>query len=180
MTAGKIKANAVTSRKSANAVTAKLREGAVNLGKLAAGTNVDRGRDQLADLGHRRERHGRSRFPTPASFTPAAGCVYLLNVEAPVHEPGPLRPRSECRVAGATRSSTATNGGPAPASSSRAFAPTAEAPSGVDPGGRDEPARSASRANGATQTIGAKLIGSPRCSSSSTVTVVVAVTAFDT
>ena len=31
-------------------------------------------------------------------------------------------------------------------------------------------------ANGATQTIGAKVIGSPRCSSSASVTVAVAVT----
>ena len=56
-----------------------------------------------------------------------------------------------------------------------AFEPTAEAPSGVVPAaGQTSPIGLA--AAGVTQTIGAKLIGSPRCSPASTATVAVAVT----
>lgn len=56
-----------------------------------------------------------------------------------------------------------------------AFEATAEAPSGVVPAaGQTSPI--GLTATGATQTIGAKLIGGPRCSSTSTATVAVAIT----
>jgi hypothetical protein len=56
-----------------------------------------------------------------------------------------------------------------------AFEPSGENPSGViGSGGATSPIGLA--AAGATQTIGAKLIGSPRCSSNGSVTVAVAIT----
>jgi hypothetical protein len=58
-----------------------------------------------------------------------------------------------------------------------AFEPTAEAPSGSVPAaGQTGPIGLA--APGVTETIGAKLVGSPRCTPTSTATVAVAVTQF--
>ena len=76
--------------------------------------------------------------------------------------------------AGAADLSVSVNANGAPIVLS-AFEPSGENPSGViGSGGATSPIGLA--AAGATQTIGAKLIGSPRCSSNGSVTVAVAIT----
>jgi hypothetical protein len=173
VTAGKIKANAVTTSKiRENAVTnAKIRESSVNFGKLATNTLVVAtatsspvGVDGPSAVG--------VSFPSPITFTPTAGVVNLLSVEA--------------RASNLARSGTETcrvqviplvNGSEwagAPLVLS-AFPPSGENPSGaIASGGLTSPIGLA--ATGATQTIGAKLIGSPRCASNGSVTVAVAIT----
>jgi hypothetical protein len=174
VTAGKIKANAVTSAKiRENAVTAvKLRDGAVSFGKLAAGTNVVATAISSPTSVSGLSAVGVS-FPTPISFAPAAGAVYLLSVEATGSSLG--RSGTEpCRVDVVplvNGNEWGTGGGLVLS----AFAPTAEAPSGLVPAaGMTSPI--GLTANGATQTIGAKVIGSPRCAATSSVTVAIAVT----
>jgi hypothetical protein len=173
VTAGKIKANAVTTSKiRENAVTnAKIREGSVNFGKLAAGTNV-----VATATSSPAAVNGASAvtvsFPAPITFTPAANVVNLMSVE--VRSSNLARSGAEtCRV----QVLPLVNGGEwtgAPLVLT-AFEPNGENPSGViGAGGATSPIGLA--AAGATQTIGAKLIGSPRCSSSGSVTVAVAVT----
>ncbi len=173
ITAGKIKANAVTTSKiRENAVTnAKIREGSVNFGKLATGTNV-----VATATSSPVAVNGASAvsvtFPTPVTFTPTAGVVDLMSVE--VRSANLARSGAEpCRV----QVLPLVNGGEwtgAPLVLS-AFQPNAENPAGViGAGGATSPIGLA--AAGATQTIGAKLIGGPRCSSAGSVTVAVAVT----
>jgi hypothetical protein len=173
VTAGKIKANAVTTSKiRENAVTAaKIREGAVNFGKLAAGTNV-----VATATSSPVAVNGASAvtvsFPSPISFTPAAGVVDLMSVEARSSNLGRSGTES-CRVQVLPLvNGTEWAGAPIVLS---AFEPSGENPSGViGSGGATSPIGLA--AAGATQTIGAKLIGSPRCSSNGSVTVAVAIT----
>jgi hypothetical protein len=173
VTAGKIKANAITTSKiRENAVTnAKIREGSVNFGKLAAGTNV-----VATATSSPVSVNGASAvtvsFPSPVTFTPAANVIDLLSVEARSSNLG--RSGAEtCRVQVLPLvNGTEWAGAPLVLS---AFEPTGENPSGViGSGGATSPIGLA--AAGATQTIGAKLIGSPRCSSNGSVTVAVAVT----
>jgi len=173
VTAGKIKANAVTTSKiRENAVTnAKIREGSVNFGKLAAGTNV-----VATATSSPVAVNGASAvtvsFPSPVTFTPAAGVVDLLSVEA--RSSNLSRSGAEpCRVQVLPLvNGTEWAGAPIVLS---AFEPSGENPSGViGSGGATSPIGLA--AAGATQTIGAKLIGSPRCSSNGSVTVAVAIT----
>ena len=173
VTAGKIKANAVTTSKiRENAVTnAKIREGSVNFGKLAAGTNV-----VATATSSPVAVNGASAvtvtFPTPVTFTPAANVVDLMSVEA--RSANLARSGTEtCRVQVLPLvNGTEWAGAPLVLS---AFEPNGENPSGViGSGGATSPIGLA--AAGATQTIGAKLIGSPRCSSNGSVTVAVAVT----
>jgi hypothetical protein len=174
VTAGKIKANAVTQTKIRNnAVTAaKLREGSVSFGKLAAGTNLIATATASASV------DGPSAVPLgfsgPLTFTPVAGSVYLMSVEARSTNLG--RSGTEtCRVTVVPLVNGAEWGGSSLVLS--AFAPTAEAPTGTIPAaGQTTPI--GLTATGQTQTIGAKLIGGPRCSSSSSATVAVAVTQF--
>jgi hypothetical protein len=177
VTAGKIKANAVTASKiRENAVTgAKIREGAVNFGKLAAGTNVVASATSSA-VGVDGASAVTVSFPSPITFTPATGVVNLLSVEARssnLARSGSGAAAETCRVQVIPLVNGAEWGG-APLVLS-AFQPTSENPSGViGSGGLTSPIGLA--AAGATQTIGAKLIGSPRCSSNGSVTVAVAVT----
>jgi hypothetical protein len=173
VTAGKIKANAVTASKiRENAVTnAKIREGSVNLGKIAAGTFV-----VATATSSGTPVDGASaaavNFPSPVTFTPAAGTVYLLSVEARATNLG-RSGAEECRVQ-VFPLVNGTEWGGAPLVL-RAFEPNGENPFGViGAGGLTTPIGLA--APGATQTIGAKLVGSPRCSSGGSVTVAVAVT----
>jgi hypothetical protein len=173
VTAGKIKANAVTASKiRENAVTnAKIREGAVNFGKLAAGTNVVASATSSGTAVNGASATGVS-FPSPLTFTPAAGVVNLLSVEARASNLSRSGPET-CRVQVIPLVNGAEWGG-APLVLS-AFQPTAENPSGtISAGGLTSPIGLA--AAGATQTIGARLIGSPRCSSGGSVTVAVAIT----
>lgn len=173
VTAGKIKANAVTQAKiRENAVTnAKLREGAVNLSKIATGTFVVASATSSPVAVNGASVAGVN-FSAPLTFTPAANGVYLMNVEA--RSSNLARSGTEtCRVQVLPVVNGAEWGG-APLVLS-AFEPTGEAPSGTIPAaGLTSPLGLA--ATGQTQTIGAKLIGSPRCASSGSVTVAVAIT----
>jgi hypothetical protein len=173
VTAGKIKANAITTSKiRENAVTnAKIREGSVNFGKLATNTLVVATATSTPTAVN-----GASavtvNFPTAVTFTPAAGTVNLMSVE--VRGSNISRSGTEpCRIQVIPLVNGAEWAG-APLVLS-AFEPTGENPSGaITSGGSTSPIGLA--AAGATQTIGAKLIGSPRCSSGGSVTVAVAVT----
>jgi hypothetical protein len=173
VTAGKIKANAVTQAKiRENAVTnVKLREGAVNLSKIATGTFVIASATSSPVAVDGQGVVGVN-FNAPLTFTPAAGGVYLMNVEA--RSSNLARSGADtCRVQVVPMVNGAEWGG-APLVVS-AFEPTGEAPSGTIPSaGLTSPVGLA--AVGQTQTIGAKLIGSPRCASSGSVTVAVAIT----
>jgi len=173
VTAGKIKANAVTTSKiRENAVTnAKIREGSVNFGKLATNTLV-----VATATSSPTAVNGASavsvNFPTAVTFTPAAGTVNLMSVE--VRGSNIQRSGAEtCRIQVIPLVNGAEWAG-APLVLS-AFEPTGENPSGaIASGGLTSPIGLA--AAGATQTIGAKLIGSPRCASNGSVTVAVAIT----
>lgn len=173
VTAGKIKTNAITTSKiREKAVTnAKIREGAVNFGKLAAGTNVV-ATATSSPVAVNGPSAVTVSFPSPLTFTPATGIVDLLSVEA--RSSNLSRSGAEtCRVQVLpTVNGTEWAGAPLVLS---AFEPSGENPSGaIGSGGLTSPIGLA--ATGATQTIGAKLIGSPRCSSGGSVTVAVAVT----
>ncbi|HKZ12513.1 MAG TPA: hypothetical protein VJL81_01575 [Solirubrobacterales bacterium] len=174
VTAGKIKANAVTQTKIRNnAVTnAKLRQGAVNFEKIAAGTNVI-GTAISAPVAVDGPSAVPVTFSAPLSFTPTAGSVYMLSVEA--RGTNLARSGTEpCRVTVVPLVNGAEWGTATPLVLS-AFAPTAEAPSGVVPAaGQTSPIGLA--APGVTETIGAKLIGGPRCASTGSATVAVAIT----
>jgi hypothetical protein len=174
VTAGKIKANAITSSKiRENAVTAaKIREGSVNFGKLAAGTGVV-ATATSSPVGVDGPSAVTVSFPSPVTFTPAAGVVDLMSFEA--RGSNLARSGTEtCRVQVVPLVNGGEWGGGAPLVLS-AFEPTPENPAGViGSGGQTSPI--GLTASGATQTIGAKLIGSPRCASSGSVTVAVAIT----
>jgi hypothetical protein len=170
VTAGKIKANAITQSKIRdNAVTgAKLREGAVSLAKIAAGTNLIATASSAAVAVDRP-----SAVSGTLSFTPTAGSLYLMSVEA--RSTNLARSGTEpCRVTVIPLVNGDEWGTGAPLVLS-AFEPTPEAPSGTVPAaGMTSPVGIATP--GATQTIGAKLVGGPRCAATSTATVAVAVT----
>ncbi|HXF31245.1 MAG TPA: hypothetical protein VN522_06960 [Solirubrobacterales bacterium] len=174
VTAGKIKPNAVTQTKIRNnAVTnVKLRDGSVNLAKIAAGTNVVATATSVPVAVD-----GPSAVPVafsaPLSFTPAAGSVYMLSVEA--RGTNLARTGTEtCRVTVVPLVNGAEWGTATPLVLS-AFEPTGEAPSGVVPAaGLTSPI--GLTAPGVTQTIGAKLIGGPRCAATGSATVAVAIT----
>jgi hypothetical protein len=173
VTAGKIKANAITTSKiRENAVTnAKIREGSVNFGKLAVGTNVV-ATATSSPVAVNGATAVTVSFPSPVTFTPAANVVDLMSVEA--RSSNLARSGTEtCRVQVLPLvNGTEWAGAPLVLS---AFEPSGENPAGViGSGGATSPIGLA--AAGATQTIGAKLIGSPRCSSNGSVTVAVAVT----
>lgn len=175
VTAGKIKRNAVTKAKiRGNAVTtAKLKNGAVNLAKLAAGTNL------LATAsGGPVAANSATPVIVPLSgtvtFTPASGTAAFLSIEARsanlarVGEKDcelqvvPFVNGSEWDVAEGTLKL-------------RAFAPTAEQPTGVVPvSGESGPIGLASP--GVTQTVSVKVLGSTECAPASTVSVAIAVT----
>jgi hypothetical protein len=173
VTAGKIKANAVTQTKIRNnAVTnAKLRVGAVNFTTIAPGTNVI-ATATAASVAVDGPSAVPVSFSGPLTFTPVAGSVYLMSIEARSTNLG--RSGTEtCRVTVVPLVNGAEWGGASLVLS--AFAPTPEAPTGTIPAaGQTSPI--GLTATGQTQTIGAKLIGGPRCSSSSSAAVAVAVT----
>lgn len=174
VTAGKIKANAVTQAKiRKNAVTnEKLRPGAVDFTSLAAGTNV-----VATAVSSPVSVAGASAvsvtFPTPISFTPVSGSVYLMSVEA--SSAHLARSGTEpCRVTVVPLVNGSEWGGASPLVLS-AFEPTTEAPGGLVPAaGETSPIGLV--ASGTTQTLGARLIGGPRCAADATATVAIAVT----
>jgi hypothetical protein len=175
VTAGKIKRNAVTNSKiRGNAVTAaKIKAGSVDLTKLAPGTNL------IATAGGGPvSASGVAAVDVPLSgtttFTPAAGTVAFLSVEAKGEnlaragtedcEPRvvPFVNGSEWDVAEGTLRL-------------RAFTPTAAQPTGQIPvTGGTGPIGLTSP--GVAQTVSAKVLGDPNCTSGSTVSVAIAVT----
>jgi hypothetical protein len=174
VTAGKIKANAVTQPKiRGGAVTAaKLHANAVTFGKIAAGTNVI-ATATSAPVAVDGSGTVVVNFANPPTFTPVAGDVYLMSIEA--RSTNLARSGTEpCRVTVVPQVNGSEWGGPTPLLLS-AFEPTAGAPSGVIPAaGTTSPV--GLTVAGATQTIGARLLGSPRCAASSTATVAIAIT----
>jgi hypothetical protein len=174
VTAGKIKPNAVTQTKIRNnAVTnAKLRQGAVSLEKIAAGTNVV-GTSSSPAIAVSGASAVPVSFSAPLSFTPAAGSVYMLSVEA--RSTNLARSGTEqCRVTIVPLVNGAEWNANTPLVLS-AFEPTAEAPTGTVPAaGQTSPI--GLTAPGVTETIGARLVGSARCAPTSTATVAVAIT----
>ncbi len=175
VTAGKIKRNAVTNSKiRGNAVTAaKIKSGAVDFTKLAPGTNLI-----ATATGGPVSANGVPAVDVPLSgattFTPAAGTVAFLSVEAKGENLGrigtescdptvvPFVNGSEWDVAEGTLTP-------------RAFAPTAERPTGLIPvTGATGPIGLTSP--GVAQTVSVKVFGDPECTSNSTVSVGIAVT----
>jgi hypothetical protein len=174
VTTGKIKASAVTSAKLRNesVTAAKLHANAVTYAKIAAGTNLLATTTSSPALVNGNEAVTVS-FDHPLSFTPVAGSVYLMSIEA--RSTNLARSGTEpCRVTVVPTVNGSDWGGPSPLLLT-AFEPTAAAPSGVIPAaGTTSPV--GLTATGATQAIGARIVGSARCAASSTATVAVAVT----
>lgn len=174
VTAGKIKRNAVIASKiRANAVTGtKIKNGAVNFTKLAAGTSV------LTSVTSGPAPASTAApltvpFPSPISVTPQAGTLNRLDVEVrgTLQRVG-AEPCEATVVPFVNGSAWEFGEG---ALTVGAFAPTPSEPSGL------VPAASASGPIGLTtpgvaQTVGAKVIGDTDCTSTSSVTVAIAVT----
>jgi hypothetical protein len=173
VSAGKIKRNAVTAAKiRPNAVTAtKIRDGAVGFAKLAAGTNVI-----AVASGGPISAAGKEPVTIPlsgtATFTPEAGTVSLLSVEAKGDNLARLA-EEPC----APSVAPFVNGSPWVQGnlSVRAFKPDADRPTGLSPvSGATGPI--GLTAPGVTQTVSVKLFGDPNCTAGSTVSVGIAVT----
>ncbi len=175
VSAGKIKRNAVTNAKiRGNAVTAaKIKNGAVSFTKLAAGTNL-----LGSATGGPVPANGTVAVNLPLSgtstFTPAAGTAAFLSVEAKGNNLArvgekPCEPRVVPFVNGSAW------GVAEGALKLRAFAPTAEQPTGLVPAaGETGPLGLTSP--GTAQTVSVKVLGSPECTATSTVQVAIAVT----
>jgi hypothetical protein len=175
VSAGKIKRNAITAAKiRPNAVTAaKIRPGAVSFEKLATGANL------IASA---------QGGPVPAfssgpidvpltgtvTFTPTAGTLDLLSVELKGEGLGrvgaePCEPVAIPFVNGSRWDGAGEKLGVG------AFAPTPEQPSGLIPlDGGTAPVGLTSP--GVSQTVSMRVVGDPRCTGSSRVSVAIAVT----
>ena len=175
VTAGKIKRNAVTNAKiRGNAVTAaKIKAGAVDFTKLAAGTNL-----VASASGDPVAANATAPVTVPlsdaVSFTPVAGVLNTLSIEAKAANLSRVDPAKECKpqVVPFVNGSRWEAGG---ALTPRAFAPTPAEPSGL------VPVVSASGPLGLTspgvaQTVAVQLLGDPNCGAGATVSVGVAVT----
>jgi hypothetical protein len=175
VTAGKIKRNAVTAVKiRANAVTeTKIKAGSVSFAKFAAGANV------LASAsGGPVAASGSEPISVPlsgtTSFTPAAGTVDLLSVEARGNDLGRVG-AEECNPTVVPFVNGSEWGIAEGALAVRAFEPTATQPTGLSPlTGGTGPIGLTSP--GVTQTVSIKVFGDPACTSASTVSVAIAVT----
>jgi hypothetical protein len=176
VTAGKIKRNAVTSTKiRGSAVTAqKIKAGAVGFTKLAPGTNLI-----ATAIGGPVPANGVTAIAVPLSgtstFTPAPGAATFLSVEAKGNSLARAGTEKDCepRVLPFVNGSAweAVEG----ALRLRAFAPTAEQPSGVVPVvGHTGPVGLTSP--GVAQAVSVKVLGDPECSPGSSVSVAIAVT----
>lgn len=175
ISAGKIRRNAITATKiRPNAVIAtKIRAGAVDFGKLAAGTNLIASATSAAVP-------VASATPVsvplsgPVTFTPSAGTVDLLSVEARATNLAragaePCAPRVLPFVNGSAWLPAAE------ALTLSAFPATADEPTGVRPAaGITGPVGLG--APGVSQTVAVKVIGDPGCAAGGTISVAVAVT----
>jgi hypothetical protein len=175
VTATKIKKLAITNTKLANGAVsnAKLADGAVSFAKIAAGTNV---------VGTATGGPVAANIPTTATaipltgtttFTPQAGSVYLLSVEA---KGNLARTGAESCTpevipfVNGNRWDVAEG-----ALEVRAFAPTANEPSGSRPVS-GETGLLGLTSPGLAQTISAKVVGDVDCTANSTVSVALAIT----
>ena len=175
VTAGKIKRNAVTSAKirGSAVTTAKIKAGAVDLTKLAPGTNL------LASASAGPvAANGTVPVAVPLSgtttFTPQAGTAAFLSVEAKGNNLARVGEK-DCEP----RIVPFVNGSQWDVAEGvlklRAFAPTAEQPTGLVPvSGETGPIGLTSP--GVAQTVSVKVLGSPECTPASTVSVAIAVT----
>jgi hypothetical protein len=176
VTAGKIKRNAVTNAKiRGNAVTAaKIKGGAVDFTKLAPGTDL-----VASASGGPVAANGVPPVNVPLSgtvtFTPVAGIVNFLSVEAKGANLGRIDPAKPCApqvvpFVDGSRWEFAEG-----TLSPRAFTPTPAEPSGLVPvTGATGPLGLTSP--GVAQTVTVQVLGDPNCTAGSTVTVAVAVT----
>jgi hypothetical protein len=175
VTAGKIKRNAVTGAKiRGNAVSAaKIQVGAVDFTKLAPGTGLI-----ASAAGGPVAANGATPVNVPLSgavtFTPVAGVVNFLSVEAKAAGLGRVDPAKECKpqVVPFVNGSRWQGGGvPTP----RAFEATAAEPSGLVPvASTTGPLGLTSP--GVPQTVSIQVLGDPNCTAGSVVSVAIAVT----
>lgn len=174
VTAGKIKRNAVTSVKiQSNAVTGpKIKNNAVSFAKLAPATNIVLN-TASPPIPVSATTPANVPFPGRTSFTSQGGVLNLLNVEVK----GNLQRvgAEPCKVTVVPFvNGSAWEFGEGSLTVS-AFAPTPDDPTGLSPvSGATGPIGLTSP--GATQTVGAKVFGDPRCTLGSNVTVAIAVT----
>jgi hypothetical protein len=175
VTAGKIKRNAVTAAKiRSNAVTAtKVKDGAIGFAKLATGTSV-----VATASGGPVDAASPSPVTVPltgtATFTPANGAVDLLSVEAKGENLGRVGEKV-CDPSVVPFVNGSPWGGAEAVLSIRAFAPTADRPTGLSPlAGVTGPVGLTSP--GASQAVSVKVFGDPDCSPGSAVSVGIAVT----
>ena len=176
VTAGKIKRNAVTNAKiRGNAVTAaKIKAGAVDFTKLAPGTNLI-----ASATGGPVAANGVVPVAVPltgtVTFTPASGSADFLSVEAKGENLARVGTEKDCEP----RVVPFVNGSEWDVAEGalvlRAFAPTAERPTGLIPlSGGTGPIGLTSP--GVAQTVSVKVFGDPQCTATSTVSVAIAVT----
>lgn len=175
VTAGKIKRNAVTAVKiRANAVTGeKLKPGSVSFAKFAAGANL-----LLSAAGGPVPASAGEPISVPLSgtttFTPVAGTLDLLSVEAKGNDLGRVGPENcEPTIVPYVNGSIwqVAEG----LLSVAAFEPTPAQPTGLRPvTGASGPIGLTSP--GVTQTISVKVFGDKDCTPASTVSVAIAVT----
>jgi hypothetical protein len=175
ISAGKIKRNAITAVKiRPNAVTAtKIRPGAVDFTKLATGTNLVAGAASGPVPASTSDPISVP-LSSPVSFTPSAGTLDLLSVEARganLARVGtqPCEPRVVPFVNGSAWTVAATG------LTLSAFPPTADEPTGQRPlAGVTGPVGLTSP--GVSQTVAVKVIGDPGCASGASVSIAVVVT----
>ena len=185
ITTGKIKKNAVTASKikKNSIVTAKIKNLAVTNGKLADGAvnfaKIAPGTDVIASVtGGPVPVNGTGTVGIPlsgtTSFTPQAGVVDLLSIEVKGNNLGRTGVES-CTPTVAPF----VNGNEFEVAQGlltvRAFAATADEPSGLRPV-TSETGPLGLTSPGAAQTISAKLFGDPDCTPSSTISIAAVVT----
>lgn len=175
VTAAKIKKNSVTAAKIKNlsVTNGKLADGSVNFAKIAPGTDVIG-----TATGGPVAANGAGAVSIPLSgtttFTPQAGVVDLLSIEVKGNNLGRTGV-TECRPV----VEPFVNGNAFEVAEGllavRAFAPTANEPSGLRPV-TSETGPLGLTSPGAPQTISAKLFGDANCTADSTVSIAVAIT----
>lgn len=175
VTAGKIKANAVTSNKiKAGAVTtAKIKDGAVAFAKLATGVNL-LGTATSSPIAANSSAPVSVPLSGQTAFTAQSGVLTLLSVEA--KGDGLARAGEKpCRVTVLPFVNGSRWGTAEGALTLQAFAADAEQPTGQVPvAGFTAPIGLASP--GTSQTVSAKVVGSPDCASGASVTIAIAAT----
>jgi hypothetical protein len=175
VTTAKIKKNAVSRKKiKAKAVsTEKLADGAVNFAKIAPGTNVIGTATGGPVAANKEEASIEVPLTGTTTFTPQAGAVYFLSVEAK----GALTRTGAANCTAEVEPFVNGNAWEVAQGflSVRAFAPTPDQPSGVRPVSGETGVLGLT-SPGVAQTITAKVFGDKDCSADSTVSVAIAIT----